>query len=65
MHIFTATKQKATSYKCDAGFRVKFKPRKLIYCDMCKERRWAKNLSVKSYYDGDRFFCMIGKGCNK
>lgn len=64
IHVFAEREQKATSYKCNAGFRVRFKPRKLLFCDNCGKQRWAKNLTVQSYYDGDRFFCIKGKGCN-
>lgn len=57
MHIYRATGQRATRYKCDAGFVIKNKPRSLIRCMECNKLRWAKKMVVQSYYDGDRFFC--------
>ena len=65
MHIFTAKLQSATNYKCDAGFNVSWAKHKLLTCDNCRKKRRAKYLVVQSYYDGDRFFCMEGRGCNK
>lgn len=64
MHIFKSRDQKATSYKSN-GFKIIFKDRKLLWCNNCKIKRWAKNLLVHSYYDGDYFFCKKGKGCKK
>jgi len=56
MHIYTAKIQRATKYKCDAGFVIKIKPRKLLWCWNCNKRAWAQNMVVQTYYDGDRFY---------
>lgn len=63
MHIYRTKEQKATRYKCDAGFVVRYSPTATLWANCCRRLRWAKNLTVQSYYDGDRFFCIKGKGC--
>lgn len=63
IHIFDVNSQSAVKYKCDAGFIIKNKPLSLFFCYNCRKKRRAINLIVKSFYDGDRFFCK--NGCEK
>lgn len=65
MHIFTTKKQPATNYIHSAGFRIKYPPKKRIRACCCNEVREARFLGVQSYYDGDRFYCVDGKGCKR
>lgn len=66
IHIYTTPKQKATRYRDAGGFGIiNNKPQSLIRAWCCNKGRWAKNLTVQSYYDGDRYWCVEGKGCKK
>ncbi len=58
IHIFTTNSQEATKFKVyGMDHVVKFKPKARLICHNCLKKKWAQNLFVKSYYDGDYFFC--------
>lgn len=67
VHIYRAKNQPATRYLFDLGDGIRHwfvsGKRSLFPCFECRKRRWAKNLFVQVYYDGERFFCREGKGC--
>jgi hypothetical protein len=69
LHVYTARVQRATHYIDDVlpnvRFRVRHKPRELLWCQKCRKRRWAKYLTVQVYYDATFFWCADGHGCSR
>jgi hypothetical protein len=66
IHVHIARNQLATVHAVDIGNDVlicTMRPRQLVWCIMCKQRRRASNCIVHVYYDGSYFFCRKGKGC--
>ena len=66
IHVFSEGAQPATRFVDKHGPKpvvVRFKPRQLLYCDLCNKRRRAANLEVRVYYDMTQATCVKGKGC--
>jgi hypothetical protein len=40
-------------------------PRRQVFTDCCRKRRWAKNVRVQVYYDCLHRFCADGHGCRR
>lgn len=69
LHVYRVKAQPATRYTIDLGVHgqhtFEIKPRAPIWTHCCKRRRYARNLVVHVYYDGNYFFCVPGHGCKR
>ena len=63
VHVYTTTAQPATKYvDRNLGRPITFRndPRRQLRCHVCDRLRWAKNLTVRVYYDCNHYFCIEG-----
>jgi hypothetical protein len=60
LHIFVERWQPFTRF-VSAGRTFRRKPCSVSYCDVCGDRRQARNLEVQAYYDGWRIRCKGGR----
>ncbi len=60
LHVFTTPAQPMTIFydrNVEPPMKFTYSFRRVFYCHKCGRRRWAKNLSIQVYYDGDYVFC--------
>jgi len=68
IHIYTTNHQPATRFvdrNSGKPFWTRMNPRRLLWCNACRQRRWAKYLTVQVYYDQILFWCRKGHGCKR
>lgn len=67
IHIYRAPYQPATRFAIhlDGQERrwIRCSPRRPVWTDCCRKRRWAKYVRVQVYYDQIARFCKKGCGC--
>lgn len=66
LHIYTSPLQPYTNFvdhTFDPPMRRTSPGGRLVYCDCCGKRRFARDVVVQCYYDGDRLWCAPGRGC--
>lgn len=66
LHIYAAAMQPLTSY-ADSSFDPPMlfttPAGRLVYCECCGKRRFARDVVVQCFYDGHRLWCAPGRGC--
>ncbi len=66
IHIYTAALQPYTNYidrTFDPPWECSTPGGRLVYCECCGKRRFARDVVVQCYYDGRRLWCAPGRGC--
>ena len=67
IHIYTAAMQPYTKYvdnTFDPPWECSTPGGRLVYCECCGKRRFARDVVVQCYYDGRRLWCAPERGCN-
>ena len=67
IHIYTASMQPYTQYTdhtFDPPWECSTPGGRLVYCECCNKRRFARDVVVQCFYDGLRLWCAPGRGCN-
>jgi hypothetical protein len=67
LHIYTSPMQPLTKYvdhTFDPPWECSTPGGRLVYCECCRKRRFARDVVIQCYYDGARLWCAPGRGCN-
>lgn len=68
LHVYTASTQPLTGFvdhNFDPPVHRGFPGGRLVYCECCGKRRFARDVVVQCYYDGWRLWCAPDRGCQR
>ena len=60
VHFYTRPWQPFSRYREVDGHVVAHNPRAVFVCGQCRDRRWAKHLTIQVFYDLVRIRCADG-----